>query len=53
MRNRVPNRELIRRQGEKGVEMAVPVEDLLLLLCAYALVLKQKIQEWRLRKKRH
>jgi len=51
MRNRVPKKGLIRRQ--ENVETAVPVENLLLLLCAYALVLEQKIQERRLRKEKH
>ncbi len=33
--------------------MAVPVEDLLFLLCTYALILEQKIQERRLRKEKY
>lgn len=51
MRNRVPKKGLL-GDRRKDVEKAVPVEDLLLLLCAYALVLEQKIQEWRLREKK-
>jgi hypothetical protein len=49
MRNRVPGKGLINDRRE-DVEMAVPVEDLLFLLSAYALILEQKIQERRLRK---